>query len=129
VRNIFIEIIKEAVATADKMKIEIEIFAGRLDFRKFITGDDIFSRMKRHTMIRIIGFRYRKLKSSTLQSLERGKPAETDYLNGYIVRKGLEHDVDISINKAVVDIIHEIESGKRSISLRNFDEPVFDRFE
>jgi 2-dehydropantoate 2-reductase len=129
VRNIFIEIIREAVATAEKNNIRMEIFAGRLDFRKFVADPGFTGDLKRHIMIRIIGFRYRRLKSSSLQSLERGKPAETDWLNGYIARKGSEQNVDVTVNKAVADIIHEIEAGKRPISVSNFDEYVFDRFD
>lgn len=43
IRRIFIEIIRESVAVADKMGISIEIFGGRLDFRKFISGKSFLS--------------------------------------------------------------------------------------
>lgn len=128
VRRIFIEIIREAVAVAEKKEINIEIFGGKLDFRTFVKGDSYFHEMKRHLLIRIIGFKYRRLKSSSLQSLERGKPTEVDYFNGYILLKGIEAGVDVPVNKAIVRMIHEIERGDRKISIDNFDEPVFDRF-
>ena len=89
-RRIFIEIIREAVDVADKMNLKIEVFGGKLDFKKFLREMDFFSNFRRHLLIMIIGFKYRKLKSSSLQSLERGKPTEIDYLNGYIVRNGKE---------------------------------------
>jgi 2-dehydropantoate 2-reductase len=79
-------------------------------------------------MIRIIGFKYRKLKSSSLQSLERGKLTEIDYLNGYIVRNGKSLGIEVPVNSAVVEIIHDIEKGRRTVSPDNFDQPVFDRF-
>jgi 2-dehydropantoate 2-reductase len=79
-------------------------------------------------MIRIIGFKYRKLKSSSLQSLERGKLTEIDYLNGYIVKKSLKYGVNTPVNSAIVNMIHEIEAGKRKITINNFNHPVFDRF-
>jgi 2-dehydropantoate 2-reductase len=128
VRKIFIEITREAVALADKMQIKVEIFGGKLDFRKFIRGDDRYSILKRHLIIRIIGFRYRRLKSSSLQSLEREKPTEIDYLNGYIVRNGLKLGLSVPVNTAIVNMIHEIEAGKRKITAENFNDPVFDRF-
>ncbi|MBG0858014.1 MAG: ketopantoate reductase family protein, partial [Bacteroidales bacterium] len=53
VRRIFIEIIKEAVEVADKMNIKVEVFGGRLDFRKFIRGNDFFSDLRRHLLIMI----------------------------------------------------------------------------
>ncbi len=79
-------------------------------------------------MIRIIGFKYRRLKSSSLQSLERGKSTEVDYLNGYIVKNAGRFGVDVPVNSAIVSLIHEIEQGKRKISLDNFNDPIFDRF-
>ena len=68
IRNIFIEIIREAVEVSDRMGIRIEVFGGRLDFRKFISGNGFVANLKRHLMIRFIGFKYRRLKSSSLQS-------------------------------------------------------------
>ena len=128
IRAIFIDIAKEAIAVADAMKIEVEVIGGKLDFYKFLDGNGPFSDFKRHMFIRIIGFKYRKLKSSSLQSLERGKPTEIDYLNGYIVRNGLSAGVMTPVNTIIINMIHEIEKGTRKISERNFDDPIFDRF-
>jgi 2-dehydropantoate 2-reductase len=128
IRKIFIEIMREAVHVADKMQIRIEVFGGKLDFRKFMEGSNFFSDLRRHILIRIIGFRYRRLKSSSLQSLERGKPTEVDYFNGYIARNGNRHGVPVPVNTEIVRIIHEIEDRKRKISLDNFNNPVFERF-
>ena len=128
VRRIFIEIIRESVELADKMGIKIEIFGGKLDFRKFIKRENPVSDFKRHLLIRIIGFKYRRLKSSSLQSLERGKPTEIDFLNGFIVRNAEKYRLDVPVNGAVVEMIHEIELKKREISVVNFNDPVFNRF-
>lgn len=127
-RRIFIEIIREAVAVSEKMQIKIETFAGKLDFNEFVRNDSIFSDLHRHILILAIGFKYRKLKSSSLQSLERGQSTEIDYLNGYIVKRGVELGVNVPVNSAIVKIIHEIQSGDRSISYRNFNDPLFENF-
>ena len=128
IRKISIEIIREAVLLADKMNIRIEIFGGKLDFKKFIRGETRYLELKRHLLIRIIGFKYRKLKSSSLQSLERGKLTEIDYLNGYIVKNSLKYGFNAPVNSAIVNMIHEIEAGKREITVDNFNHPAFDRF-
>ncbi len=128
IRKLFIEIIREAVAVAEKMDLRIEIFGGRLDFSEFVKGDSFLSDLRRHIMIRVIGFKYRKLKSSTLQSLERGRLTEIDYLNGYIVRNADVHGVPVPVNTTIVRMVHEIEQKKRKISPDNFNDPIFDRF-
>ncbi len=126
-RKIFIEIIREAVAVADSMNLKIEVFGGKLDFKKFIMGTGLVSDLRRHVLLLIIGYKYRRLKSSSLQSLERGKQTEIDYLNGYIVQNGLRNGVSVPVNKMIVSMIHDIENGSRTISERNFDEPFFSR--
>jgi len=128
VRKIFIEIIREAVIVADKMGIKIEVFGGSLDFRKFLAGKSLIPQLRRHVLIRFIGFKYRRLKSSSLQSLERGKKTEIDYLNGYIVRNAMKYNLNVPVNSVVVDMIHEIESKKRDISPENFRISYFNRF-
>jgi 2-dehydropantoate 2-reductase len=128
IRRIFIEIIREAVAVADKMQIKIEVFAGKLDFHKFLNSNSLFADFRRHLFLIILGFKYRKLKSSSLQSLERGKLTEIDYLNGYIVKNGKRSGIPVPVNTAVVDMIHDIEQKKRGITYDNFDNLVFERF-
>jgi 2-dehydropantoate 2-reductase len=128
VRSIFIEIIREAVAVADALKINVEIFGGKLDFYKFIKSKGVYGSFKRHLVIRIIGLKYRKLKSSSLQSLERGKLTEIDYFNGFIMRNGQSAGVPVPVNTAIVKMIHEIEKGARKISETNFEDSIFDRF-
>jgi 2-dehydropantoate 2-reductase len=73
-------------------------------------------------MIRLIGFKYRRIRSSSLQSLERGRKTEVDFLNGYICRQGRRHQVLTPVNDAVVEVIHEIEAGTCPISMANLDE-------
>jgi len=110
-RNIFINIIREAMAVADKMGIKVPPFADKLDYYSLIAGNGIIARCKRHIIIRIVGIKYRRLKSSSLQSLRRGKPTEIDYFNGYIARVGAELGVDTPINTHIVAVIKKIESG------------------
>lgn len=119
-RNIFISIIREGIAVADAMGLKVEPYGGKIDYYSLIKGDGLPQRFKRHLIIRIIGFKYRRLKSSSLQALERGKPTEVDYFNGYIVGKGDELGVAAHVNKRVVQMIKEIESGKRKIGVANF---------
>lgn len=52
--------------------------------------------------------------SSTSQDLGRGKPSEIDFLNGFIVRKGLEHGIPTPTNHALQVMVKLVErSGSR----------------
>ena len=128
VRKIFISIVHEAMEVADAMNLRVEIYAVSLDFRKFLNGKGFLSDFRRHLIIRSVGYKYKKLKSSSLQSLERGKLTEIDYLNGYIVNNGERFGVSVPVNTLIVNMIHEIEQKKRNISVHNFDEPDFDKY-
>jgi len=123
VRNVFIAVMKEAIAVSDAMGITVAPYEGKLDYYILTRHDSFPVRFFTHLLIRIIGFKFRKLKSSSLQSLERGKPTEVDYFNGYICKKGDEHGVETPVNDALVSMIKEIESGQRPISMDNFNHP------
>lgn len=119
-RNIFISIMKEAMQVANAMQLKVPPFAEKLDYYKFIKGNNIFAKIKRHGLIRIIGFKYRRLKSASLMSLRRGKPTEIDYFNGFIAKKGAELGVATPLNTKIVGMIKEIERKKRQSTPDNF---------
>jgi 2-dehydropantoate 2-reductase len=126
VRQIFLAIMREAMAVADAMRIKVEPGGGgKLDYYKFLGQKGPMADVKRHIVIRIIGFKYRRLKSSSLQSLERGRQTEIDYLNGYICKQARNYGLSTPINDAVVAMIKEIEAGKRRMSPDNLYEPAF----
>jgi 2-dehydropantoate 2-reductase len=125
VRSIFIGIVREALAVAEAMKVKVEPLAG-LDFAKFLKGDGLASSLKRHALIRAIGLKYRRLKSSGLQSLERGERTEIEALNGYVWKKGQEWHVPTPLNARLTTLVHEIEAKQRAIGLANLDDPLFE---
>ncbi len=121
-RDIFTAIIREALAVAAAMKIEVKPYGGKLDYHALVDGRGAVNDFKRHLMIRIIGFKYRRLKSSSLQSLGRGKPTEIDYFNGFIARKGVELGVPTPVNTRITQMVKEIEANKRQIDPANYDD-------
>ena len=119
-RNIFIEIIREAMNIAHAMGLKVESVA-KLDFDSFLKGTGPAAYLERHTMIRLIGLKYRRLKSSSLQSLERGERTEVDYLNGTISAKGKALGIPTPLNDFLTELVHSIEAGTLSISPKNID--------
>jgi 2-dehydropantoate 2-reductase len=127
IRNIFTSLMREAMAVAAAMGIKVEpAGGGKLDYYRFLSSSSFMATLKRDILIRIIGFKYRRIRSSSLQSLERGRRTEIDYLNGYICDRGREHGVPTPINDAVVSMIRQIEAGTRKISLNNLNDKVFE---
>jgi 2-dehydropantoate 2-reductase len=50
---------------------------------------------------------------STLQSLQRGRPTEIDYLNGEVVRLGAELGVPTPLNARLIELVHQVERSGR----------------
>lgn len=120
-RTIFILLMREALAVAEAMDIEVEPAAGgKLNYYTFLR-EGMWANIKRHLTIRLIGFRYRRIKSSSLQSIERGRRTEIDFLNGYICDHGKKHRVPTPVNDAIRKMVHEIEAGSRKMSMGNLD--------
>jgi 2-dehydropantoate 2-reductase len=119
-RSLFIDIIREGMSAARAAGIRVPPYAGRLDYEAFLKGDGPVDGLRRHLFIRLMGMKYRRLKSSSLQSLERGKPTEVDSFNGYIVRTARAHGLEAPLNERLVRMVHEIESKSRPITPANF---------
>jgi len=49
------------------------------------------------------------LYGSILQSIQRGRPSEIDYINGEIVALGREIGIPTPLNKTVVEMVHQVE--------------------
>ena len=43
-------------------------------------------------------------------------------------RNGSESGIPVPFNRLITDMIHEIEAKKLGISINNFNDPLFDRF-
>ena len=127
-RNIFVGIMREAMSVAIAMDLKVEPYLGKIDYYKFLDKDNYWARIKRDLFIRIVGFKFRKLKSSSLQSLERGRPTEIDFFNGYYVKKARELNIEVPLNQKLVSMVKEIESGKRAIGMANFQDAFFNRY-
>ncbi|MFH1150192.1 MAG: 2-dehydropantoate 2-reductase [Actinomycetota bacterium] len=63
-----------------------------------------------------------RMKSSMLQDIERGRRTEIDYLNGFIVDKGAEVGVPTPVNRAIVEMVRQVEAGIRPLTPDNLTE-------
>ncbi len=54
---------------------------------------------------------------STLQSIQRGRPTEIDYLNGEIVELGKRYGEATPLNTKIVELVHQVERTGRFLSM------------
>ena len=128
-RKVFRHILYEGVEVAKRKGIKLEKISGVAIHKlaasnREIEGKLCLSKYYKDLIIRIIGRKYKNLKSSSLQSLERRRKTEVDYINGIIVKYGKETGFATPVNEKIVKIVHEIEEGKREISLQNLNELI-----
>jgi len=116
VSRISIAIWKEAFDIFDKIGIDLVSLPGfpvenltRLTAMPGFHAAEIFSGMMRNLS-------KDPLYGSILQSIMRGKLSEIDYINGEFVRLAQENNLAAPLNKALVEMVHEVEENKRFFS-------------
>lgn len=123
VPRLFRRILAEATAVAAAAGITIEPYSGQFNLMRLLTADGPFAAFLRGFLALLLGaFGYGNVRSSTLQSLDRGRTTEVDWLNGYIVGLGGRHGVDTPVNRRMVEVVKEIEQGRRPMSPGNLAE-------
>lgn len=69
-------------------------------------------RSVQHQVLRVLGRKVRRQRSSSLQSLARGRKTEVDALNGVIVSRAASHRHAVPVNAALLSLVHRIERGE-----------------
>jgi 2-dehydropantoate 2-reductase len=125
VRRLALSLVSEVVDVAKAHDIKLERAAGALDLYQLYQPPDRragglrLDALVGHAIMLVVGFRFRRLKSSMLQSIERGRRSEIDYMNGYVVDRGQEKGVPTPVNGALTAMVREIEAGERAIRPEN----------
>ncbi|HRK32951.1 MAG TPA: 2-dehydropantoate 2-reductase [Candidatus Hydrogenedentes bacterium] len=122
IRNIFLRTYSEVVDTADAQHIRLERIAANPRLLYLAKDAGSFTRYAKDVIVRLLGRKYKHARSSTLQSLERGRKTEIDFLNGYVVESARVLGVSTPVNSALKQLIEEIEAGTRNIAKRNVDD-------
>lgn len=121
-RRLFLRVYTEVIDTCAACGVHVEGIAADPMLFHLPRKAGLLSRVKKDLTLRYFGHKYRDTKGSMLQSLERGRPTEIAYLNGYVVEKAREHGLQVPLNAALVRMIGEIEAGQRAIGLHNLPE-------
>jgi 2-dehydropantoate 2-reductase len=117
VRRLGLEIMTEAVLTAKRTGLRLEKLAGIFDLDQVILtprealAASSTSIAVKHAILLGVGVKFRRLRSSMLAAIERGREPAVDYLNGEVVRHGAEVGVAAPLNHRVQQTIHSIANG------------------
>lgn len=108
-RNAALLIIEEAVRVAHASGTELER-VNALDLEWLARGAGPL----RHAALIAVGLRYRKLRSSMLAAVERGRPPSVDHLNGEIVRRAREVGIQAKVNERALELVWQVARGERT---------------
>jgi 2-dehydropantoate 2-reductase len=132
VRRLCLETMTEVVQVALLSGVKLEKVSGTLDLEWLALSDDERllpgspSLLAKHTVLLAVGAKYRRLRSSMLGAIERGREPPVEYLNGEVVRRGHALGVAVPINDALMATVLAISRGEKRSSLETlralFDE-------
>lgn len=123
VRRLALEIMTETVEVARALGVRLEKVAGTLDLDWIAlteaerTAAGSPGLVAKHALLLAVGARYRRLRSSMLAAIERGREPAVEFLNGEVVSRGAELGVPTPINAAVRDEVAAIARGEVRPSL------------
>lgn len=111
-------IIKEIIDATRKGGIKIEKIQGK-DVVKLMDYSNGFKHAISMMLMPIVIKKHALIRASMLQDIEKGKPCEVEAINGVVSDYGRKVGVPTSVNDRAVQIIREIEEGKRKPSFDN----------
>jgi 2-dehydropantoate 2-reductase len=127
-RRLALEAMTECVEVARAEGIKLEKVAGTLDLEWIsLTDADRASRgsaslTAKHALLLAVGLRYRRMRSSMLAAIERGRTPAIDFLNGEVVTRGKKHGVATPVNERIVDTVWAIAKGRLKSSRETLDQ-------
>lgn len=113
-RRLALDIMTEAVAVARAEGVALEKVAGTLDLEWIALSEAdkaasaSVALTAKHALLLAVGLRYRRMRSSMLAAIERGRPPAIDFLNGEIVTRGARREVPTPVNARVCETVWAI---------------------
>lgn len=126
-RRLALELMTECVAVAKAEGVKLEKVSGTLDLDWIALSEadkassGSVSLTAKHALILAVGLRYRRMRSSMLAAIERGRTPAIDFLNGEVVSRGGKHGVETPVNARVVDTVWKIAKGEMKSSRETLD--------
>jgi 2-dehydropantoate 2-reductase len=128
-RRLALEIFAEVAEVARASGVKVQPVGGTLDIDKIAISEaerDLAigspALAWKHSVLLAVGWKFRRMRSSMLYALEKGRPPEIDFLNGEIVRRGAQLGVPTPVCAALVDRVRAIAGGRAKPSLAGLAE-------
>lgn len=118
-RALFFETIREVVSTAERSGVQIEKLAIEPSLLRLPAEPGWLRSPQLQQLSTLLVEHYGNSKPSLLQSLERRRPTEIDFICGYVARCAQAAGVQGAINRGITRMMHEIERGERKIERAN----------
>jgi 2-dehydropantoate 2-reductase len=125
VRRLALEIMSETVDVARAEGIKLEKVAGTLDLEWLALTErerrGSPSIALKHGLLLVVGAKYRRMRSSMLSAIERGRVPAVDFLNGEVVAHGALRSVQTPVNAAATARVHALARGEARPGLAQID--------
>ena len=125
VRRLALEIMSEVTEVARAEGVALEKVAGTLDLPWLALSDrdrrGSLGMIAKHSVLFVVGLKYRHLRSSMLRAIERGRAPGVEFLNGEIVTRGEAHGIATPYNLAAQEFVLAIAKGERQSSAASID--------
>jgi 2-dehydropantoate 2-reductase len=118
VRRLALEIMTEVVHVARAERMRLEKVSGTIDLDWIALTEaeaaaaGSTALVAKHGLLLAVGARYRRLRSSMLAAIERGRPPAVDFLNGEVIDRAHRHGVSVRVNQATRDLVWELARGE-----------------
>jgi 2-dehydropantoate 2-reductase len=118
VRRLALEIVSEVVQVARAEGVRLEKVAGTVDLAWLSLSPEerrkaSVSLATKHTLMLAVGARYRRMRSSMLAAVERGREPAVDFLNGEVVERAERHGISVPVNARARELVWAVAKGER----------------
>ena len=119
VRRLALEIFTEVTAVARRENVRLEKVSGTIDLawislteeEKLLAGSP--SLVAKHGLLLAVGLRFRRMRSSMLSAIERGRTPAVDFLNGEVVTRAERHGIPVPVNAKALELVWALAEKKR----------------
>lgn len=113
-RRLVLEAMTEVTQVAVKSGVRLEKVSGTLDLEWLALDDEERllpgspSLLAKHTVLLAVGAKYRRLRSSMLAAIERGREPPVEFLNGEVLARAPKLGVPVPINDAALRAVQAL---------------------